>query len=127
MKKIIVLVFAFLFLASLVSAAELRLTKVSDLKVGDVIVSKVGVEIPIDNITAKQSDQVTISEYLRQKVLGTSANAEDIRIPVEKIVASGNSGPGVVSGNAIVSLPASEKQTVSPLKKLINTIKGWFE
>lgn len=124
MKKIIILMFMFLLLASLVSATELKLTKVSDLKVGDVIVSKAGVEIPVENLVSIKSDQLTISEYIRQKVFGE--NAQEVKIPTEKVIASGNSGPGVMSGNAIVSLPTQEKEGVSWVSGLRTKIRGWF-
>ena len=115
----------FFLFASLVSATELKLTKVSDLRVGDVVVSKAGVEIPIENIIAAESDKITISEYLRQKVFGDKAQ-EEIKISTEKTVASGNSGFGVISGNAIVSLPTQEKENISWIVKLRTKIRGWF-
>ncbi len=125
MKKIIVLMFVFFLLVSLVSATELKLTKVSDLKVGDVVVSKAGVEIAIENIVVVESDKITISEYLRQKVFGDTAQ-EDIKIPTETVLASGNSGFGVISGNAVISLPTEEKPKVSFLEKIRIKVRGWF-
>lgn len=117
--------FVFFLLASLVSATELKLTKVSDLQVGDVVVSKAGVEIPIENIIAVESDKITISEYLRQKVFGDRAQ-EEIKISTEKTVASGNSGFGVISGNAVISLPMEEKSKISFLERIRIKVRGWF-
>lgn len=125
MRKIIILMFVFFLLASLVSATELKLTKVSDLQVGDVVVSKAGVEIPIENIIAVESDKITISEYLRQKVFGDRAQ-EEIKISTEKTVASGNSGFGVISGNAVISLPMEEKSKISFLERIRIKVRGWF-
>lgn len=120
--------FALFFLVSLVSAAELKLTRVSDLKVGDIVVSKAGVEIPVENIVKQVSDKVTISEYLRQKVFGneTIETPEEIRVPVEKVVAAGNYGSGVISGNAIVNMPAQEKPSVGFLQSIKIKMRGWL-
>ena len=112
--------FAFLFLASLVSATELKLVKVSELKVGDVIVSNAGVEIPVTDLVSVQSDKVTISGYLMQRVFGEE---ETNNI---KVVASGNSGQGVISGNAIIDVPIEKEVRLNNFQKIVNTLRRWF-
>lgn len=119
-NKIIILMFAFLLVSSFASATELKLVKVSELKVGDVIVSNAGVEIPVTDLVPVKSDKVTISGYLMQKVF---REEETNNI---KVVASGNSGQGVISGNAIINVPVVEKVDLNNFQKIVNTLRGWF-
>jgi len=119
-KNILILMFAFSLVLSFASATELKLVKVSELKVGDVIVSNAGVEIPVTDLVPVQSDKVTISGYLMQKVFGEE---ETNNI---KVVASGNSGQGVISGNAIIDVPVEKKVELNNFQKIVNTLKRWF-
>lgn len=121
MKRLIVLAFACLFLVSLVSATELKLVKVSDLKVGDVIVTKAGVEVPVSTLVSVQSDKVTISDYIRQKIFG---DKQEVKVDVEQVTGAGNAGQGVMSGNAILNLP-EQNQTVVKIS-LWQKIMRWF-
>ena len=114
MKKIF-LIFAFaLLLFSFVSATNYKLTKVSDLKQGDIIIDKDGNEIPVTSILAKQVAP-TISEYLNEKVSGT-ANSSKIKVTsnIKSYVGVGNQ-PTLLTGNAVKD---STPQTETP---------NWFQ
>ncbi len=113
----------FLFMFSFASATELKLVKVSELKVGDVIVSNAGVEIPVTGLVPVQSDEVTISNYIMQRVFGSEDSGS---IKAEKVVASGNFGQGVISGNAIIEVPMEKKTDLNNFQKIVNTLKRWF-
>jgi hypothetical protein len=122
-KKLFILMFAFLFLTSLVSATQLTLVKVSDLKVGDVIVSNAGVEIPVSSLISIESNKLTISDYISQKVFGKN---DDVKVQTQTTVASGNSGPGIMNGNAIVNIPVEKTVKLNNFQKIVNTLRGWF-
>lgn len=121
--KIISLIFISVLMFSLVSSLELKVVKVEDLKAGDIIIDKYGNEITVTNISTKPSESLTISEYLKQKIdlnslkIETSSN--------EKVVASGNSGAGSITGNAIVSGNV-ERTDLNNFHKIINKIIAWF-
>ena len=116
--------FVFVLMFSLVSAIELKVVKVGDLKAGDIIIDKNGNEITVNSITTKPSESLTISEYLQQKI-----NLDSLKrvssAAEEKFVAAGNSGAGSITGNAIVS-GTNEKVDLNNFQKIVNKIKAWF-
>jgi len=123
--KIVSLMFVFVLMFSLVSAVELKVVKVEDLKAGDIIVDKYGNEIEVTNITTKPSESLTISEYLKQKIDLDSLKREPNAVE-EKFVGEGNNGGGsLVTGNAIVS-GNNEKVDLNNFNKILNKIKAWF-
>ena len=122
--KIIILMFVFVLMFSLVSSVELKVVKVEDLKAGDIIIDKNGNEIVVTNIATQPSESLTISEYLKQKINLDSLKRDDSPASVE-YVAAGNSGAGSITGNAIVSgIP--EKTDLNNFQKIVNKIRAWF-
>lgn len=122
--KVLVLLFVSLLMLSMVSAIELRVVKVEELKEGDIIIDKYGNEIPVTSITTKPSESLTISEYLKQKV---NIEALKIETPAAKknFIGEGNNGAGSITGNAIVS-GKNEKAELKNFHKILNKIKAWF-
>ncbi|MEI7718381.1 MAG: hypothetical protein WCI72_00820 [archaeon] len=122
--KIISLVFVFVLMFSLVSSVELKVVKVEDLKTGDIIVDKNGNEIVVTNITIKPSESLTISEYIKQKMNLDSLKRVESAAS-EEFVATGNSGAGSITGNAIVG-GTIEKTDLNNFQKIVNKIRAWF-
>lgn len=122
--KIISLMFVFVLTLSLVSSIELKVVKVEDLKAGDIIIDKNGNEIVVTNITAKPSESLTISEYLKQKI-DTSSLKRDANAVEEKFVGEGSFGGGSITGNAIVS-GENEKVDLNNFNKILNKIRAWW-
>jgi len=126
-KYLVILLFSVLVLSQFAFATELKVTKVSDLKAGDIIIDKNGNEIVIGNITKQEKQSLTISEYLRQKVYGNISNQEsESSDNIIKVVGSGSSGSGILTGNVVVAPTQYSKNEVGVLTKLILKIKGWF-
>jgi len=122
-KNIIGLIFVAMLAISIVSAIELRVVKVDDLKAGDIIIDKNGNEIVVTNISTRPSESLTISEYLKQKINLDSLKRDDSA--TGPVIASGNSGIGSITGNVIVSgIP--EKTDLNNFQKIVNKIKAWF-
>lgn len=121
--KIISLVFIFVLMFSLVSSMELKVVKVDDLKAGDVIIDKYGNEIVVESLSTQPSDSLTISEYLQQKIDSSILKREDSS--VGEVIASGSSGAGSITGNAIVS-GVAEKTDLNNFQKIVNKIRSWF-
>jgi hypothetical protein len=115
-NKIFIFAFVFLLLFSFVSAVELKLVKVSELKTGDVIVDKNGNEIVVQKIEAQT--EKGISNLIEEKVYGS----ENLKA---SYVGSGSSGVGTLTGNTIVQ-GVSEKSSLNFFERLINKIKVWW-
>ncbi len=122
--KIIVLMFVSLLMLSMVSAIELKVIKVEELKEGDIIIDKYGNEIPVTSITTKPSESLTISEYLKQKVNIESLKMESPAAE-KKFVGDGNNGAGSITGNVIVS-GTNEQTHLNNFNKILNKIKAWW-
>jgi hypothetical protein len=71
-KKIFLSVFLLVVILSvqLISASELKLVKVSDLKQGDVIVDKNGNEVVVQTIATQTQTSKTLSQLINEKVYG---------------------------------------------------------
>jgi hypothetical protein len=122
--KIIGLIFVSILMLSMVSAIELKVVKVEELKEGDIIVDKYGNEITVTSISTKPSESLTISEYLKQKI-NLDTLKRDPSIAEEKFIGGGNNGAGSITGNAIVS-GNNERVKLNNFNKIINKIKVWF-
>jgi len=122
--KIAGLLFVSLLMFSMVSAIELKVVKVEDLKEGDIIVDKYGNEIPVTSISTKPSESLTISEYLKQKINLESLKRE-APATEEKFIGEGNRGGGSITGNAIVS-GTNEKAELNNFHKIINKLIAWW-
>lgn len=122
-KTIISLMFVFVLMFSLVSSMELKVVKVDDLKTGDVIIDKYGNEIVVESLSTQPSDSLTISEYLKQKIDSSILKREVSSF--DEAIASGNSGVGSITGNAIVS-GIAEKTDLNNFQKIVNKIRSWF-
>jgi len=124
-KNIAGILFVCMLALSMVSAIELKVVKVEDLKTGDVIVDKYGNEITVTEISTKPSESLTISEYLKQKIDIDSLKREPSAAE-EKVIGDGNNGGGsLVTGNVIVS-GTNEKTELNNFHKIINKIKAWW-
>lgn len=123
-KNIAGILFVCILALSMVSAIELKVVKVEDLKTGDIIVDKYGNEITITEISTKPSESLTISEYLKQKINIDSLKRER-SVAEEVSVATGDTGAGSITGNAIISGNV-EKSELNNFHKIINKIKAWF-
>lgn len=124
-KYLVILLFSVLVLSQFVFATELKVTKVSDLKAGDIIIDKNGNEIVIENITKQEQKSLTISEYLKQKVYGNDS-IQKTSDNMVKVVGAGTTGSGILTGNVVIAPTQYSKNEVGVLTKLILKIKGWF-
>ena len=102
-NKIIICLIVFVLFANVVSATELKLVKVSDLKTGDVVIDKYGNEIKIENIVVQPKESLSISEYLSRKVYGDGEN----------------------KSNSLVGFVISGQEAVSDFK-FVENIKSFF-
>lgn len=92
-----------------ISAAELELVKVSDLKQGDVIVDKNGNEVVVQTIATQTQTSKTLSQLINEKVYG-----------------DGN------TTNSLTGFAIQTQETLSVAQpKIIDSIKsfftGWFK
>lgn len=126
-KYLVILLFSVLVLSQFVFATELKVTKVSELKAGDIIIDKNGNEIVVQNITKQEQKSLTISEYLKQKVYGnTSSQESESSDNMIKVVGAGTTGSGILTGNVVIAPTQYSKNEANVLTKLILKIKGWF-
>lgn len=121
MKKILILLVGILICINLVSSAEVKAVKVSDLKEGDIIIDKDGNEILVTEIIKQEKEKLSINDYLRQKIYGLEENGQKIKM--EKIVGSGVSGPANVFTGKVVS--DYEKKKPNFIQRLINKFIVW--
>lgn len=116
----IAIILLVVFMSALSSSAEIVLIKATELQPGDTIIDKDGNEILVEKISAQEKQQLTISEYLKQKVYGNESVNYEYKKPeknnIQKIISSGS-----ITGNAVVSNSNS-----NIFSSLINKIKGWF-
>jgi len=121
--KIISLMIVLMFAFSLVSAVQLKEVKVEDLKEGDIIIDRYGNEIVVESIVSKPSESLTISEYLKQKINIDSLKFDRPEMK-DKMMVGGSSGPGSITGNAIVG-GRIENQKPGIISRMINKIGEW--
>jgi len=121
-RKVILFLFAFLLLFSLVSAVELKLVKVSELKVGDVIIDKNGNEVPVEKIETSERKTSGITGLIISKLYGNES--EKLKAP-EKIVGSAGKGPGALTFGETTGQVVYTPETETKLS-LWEKIKGWF-
>lgn len=123
-RKGVLLLLAVVVVSSYVSALDVRTVRVEDLKIGDIIIDTEGDEVLVEKIEEKNSDKVTISEYIKYSLSKIKLVREKSLLE-ETFVGDSGIGVGSITGNAIVT-GQIENPKVGLLKKLKNKLNSWI-
>ena len=87
LKNSFIFIVLAIYIFSFASATELKLVKVSDLKVGDVIVADDGSEVVVESLKKLERGK-TLGELLNEKIYGN--RTLELKEPMPKIIGVGN-------------------------------------